>query len=387
MSSSSSQNSETDKYNDILEAIGLAVNGNHPLILWGEPGTGKTSYLEALAGKMDRPIDTLIAAICDPTDFLGLPYPESGESRYLPPEWAVRKAEEGNGIMFFDELSLAPPAVQNAMLRVVLDKRVGRLDMGAGTAMVAAGNPVESTSNAWELSSALANRLLHFQWNPPTQVVSDGFMYDEWPVVAPPNVDEEAVVKEARKIKQVIAAFFKANSKLVNNRPEDVSSAGLAWPSQRMWNTVADLLARATVNDSSNGVRRELVIATVGNAAAAEFLSYLDNIDLPDPEKVLKDPTIWTITPNRSDQAYAVLGSAFAYMKANLSKKTWTQYGQLLDYTAAKDPDSKDVVIAQSRGWIEITTQGKRNWWNLEIANTMNELTPVLYKANIIPKP
>lgn len=43
------------------------------------------------------------------------------------PDWAVRLARAGQGLLFFDELSSAPPAVQAALLRVVLERRVGNL--------------------------------------------------------------------------------------------------------------------------------------------------------------------------------------------------------------------------------------------------------------------
>jgi len=47
--------------------------------------------------------------------------------RFAPPSWALRLAEAGHGLLFLDELSTAPPAVQAALLRVVLERAVGDL--------------------------------------------------------------------------------------------------------------------------------------------------------------------------------------------------------------------------------------------------------------------
>jgi len=47
----------------------------------------------------------------------GLPIVVGGEVRFAPPAWARRLAEAGRGLLFLDELSTAPPAVQAALLR------------------------------------------------------------------------------------------------------------------------------------------------------------------------------------------------------------------------------------------------------------------------------
>ena len=52
-----------------------------PVLLWGRPGVGKSSFIEGLA--TDRlQVTTLIASIHDPTDFSGLPVLDRGAVRY-----------------------------------------------------------------------------------------------------------------------------------------------------------------------------------------------------------------------------------------------------------------------------------------------------------------
>ena len=53
----------------------------------------------------------------------------------------VELARAGEGIAFFDEISTAPPAVQAALLRVVLERTVGDLRLPDGVAVVA-GHPL-----------------------------------------------------------------------------------------------------------------------------------------------------------------------------------------------------------------------------------------------------
>jgi MoxR-like ATPase len=104
-----------------LEALALAVSANLPVLLWGEPGIGKSARIEQLAAGLGVPLETVIASVHEPSDFAGLPVigndPAGTGVTMAPPDWAVRLAAAGHGIVFFDELSSAPPAVQAALLR------------------------------------------------------------------------------------------------------------------------------------------------------------------------------------------------------------------------------------------------------------------------------
>ncbi len=138
--------------NAAAEALGVAVAARVPVLLWGAPGTGKTSAIRAMAHAMDLPCETVIASIREPSDFAGLPIVVGDVVRFAPPAWARRLAEAGHGLLFLDELSTAPPAVQAALLRVVLERAVGDLTLPDEVAVVAAANPPEQAADGWDLS-------------------------------------------------------------------------------------------------------------------------------------------------------------------------------------------------------------------------------------------
>ena len=46
-----------------VEALGIAVAARVPALLWGAPGTGKTSAIRAMADAMGWPCETVIAAL------------------------------------------------------------------------------------------------------------------------------------------------------------------------------------------------------------------------------------------------------------------------------------------------------------------------------------
>ena len=101
------------------EALAIAAAIGTPTILWGPPGSGKTSVVRALAELWALHLEVVVASIHDPTDFSGLPVVTDGGVSLAPPAWARRLADVGSGLLFLDELTTAPPAVQAALLRVV----------------------------------------------------------------------------------------------------------------------------------------------------------------------------------------------------------------------------------------------------------------------------
>ena len=187
------QTGVVDDQTAVVEALALAVAARVPVLLWGSPGTGKTSVVRSLAGAYGLPAETVIASIREPSDFAGLPivhhdgtYPRVD---FAPPRWAQRLAAAGEGVLFFDEISTAPPAVQAALLRVVLERTVGDLELPAGVAVVAAANPPEQAASGWELSAPLANRFCHLDWAVDGRAVADG-LSGGWPVPRIPRLPE-----------------------------------------------------------------------------------------------------------------------------------------------------------------------------------------------------
>jgi hypothetical protein len=322
--------------NSAAEALGVAVAARVPVLLWGAPGTGKTSAIRAMADAMGLPCETVIASIREPSDFAGLPVVAGDSVRFAPPQWARRLAAAGTGVLFLDELSTAPPAVQAALLRVVLERTVGDLTLPEEVSVVAAANPPEQAADGWDLSAPLANRLCHLSWETTARSIADG-LAGGWAAPRVPALPAGWAAAE-QLYKGMVAAFLQVRPALAIAPPSNAAEAGRGWPSPRTWEMAARLMTATDAAKASDQARSALVRGAVGDGAGIEFLAWLVEMDLPDPEEVLADPASFRL-PERGDRAYAALASIAAAVAAAPTPQRWTAGWQVLGGCAATAPD------------------------------------------------
>ncbi|KAB8196249.1 AAA domain-containing protein [Nonomuraea phyllanthi] len=328
-----------------LEALTLAVAADLPVLLWGEPGIGKTAALQQLAEALDLPLTTVVASVHEPSDFSGLPVigddPAVQGVPMAPPDWAVRLARAGRGLLFLDELSTAPPAVQAALLRLVLERRVGALRLPAGVRIVAAANPRSSAADGWELSPPLANRFVHLQWRHDHEVVVRG-LGGTWPRASLPWLRPERLSEAVAFARRAVCGLLTARPDLVHRLPNNEAHRGGPWPSPRSWEMALSLTAFATAADTSKEVLSMLVRGTVGDGPGLELLAAMDRMDLPDPEALLADPATAEL-PRRGDLRQAVLDGVVAAVRNRPEKGRWDAAWALL--VRALETGAPDLVV------------------------------------------
>ncbi|MFF4800608.1 AAA family ATPase [Streptomyces sp. NPDC001351] len=340
------RNTTTEPRPDLqLEALTLAVAADLPVLLWGEPGIGKTAALTQLAEALELPLTTVIASVHEPSDFSGLPVvgddPAEQGVPMAPPDWAVRLVRAGRGLLFLDELSTAPPAVQAALLRLVLERRIGALQLPPGVRIVAAANPRSSAADGWELSPPLANRFVHLQWTHDHEVVVRG-LGGTWPRATLPRLSSQKLSEAVDFARRAVCALLTARPKLVHQLPGNEMRRGGAWPSPRSWEMTLRLIAFATAADSSRDVLSLLVRGTVGDGPGLELLASLDRLDLPDPEVLLADPANAEL-PERGDLRQAVLDGVVAAVRGRPEKSRWDAAWALL--VRALETGAPDLVV------------------------------------------
>jgi len=133
----------------------LLIRRNKPFIFLGPPGIGKSEIIRQAAQECQRELSVYETPGLYPTDIRGLLYLTSdNETRFSKP---AILCEDPNQVIFFDEISSSPAAVQVALQRIFLERKLGDYEFRA--LPVAAGNRPEDHSGATTLVKSLMDRV------------------------------------------------------------------------------------------------------------------------------------------------------------------------------------------------------------------------------------
>ena len=347
-----------------------------PVLLWGRPGVGKSSFIEGLATDQLR-VTTLIASIHDPTDFSGLPLLDNGQVRYATPEWVNDFAGYPAGILFLDELSTAPPSVQAALLRVVFERKVGFTPLPAGVRIVAAANPPDLMVGGWELSPPLRNRFVHLQWNIPEDLYVRS-LTQGWERGVLPEIDPTAHAERLPTWKLKIGAFLRLRPYALHSSPEDNA---YAFASPRSWDFAASLLCSCellgyTLDDdrrpNAQTVLLELLSGCLGEATAIPLLEYLTKLRLPDPGSVLDGTTTVEVAQLDDAELYVLFFSLNAHLLRDTEGTSLLPHASVyLDLTQRVFADGRRDIV-----FVPLKELARAGWLNKVAAGAQVEASP-----------
>lgn len=306
-----------------------------PIIIWGLSGIGKSDRLSSISNALDLHCVPVYPGTKQPEDFSGAPWasPEG-----LKVECILGPARElmtlGKGTLFVDEASCATPAVQGAMLSMVLERRVGDDLLPKLVRVVLAANPPEYAAGGWGLESPFANRMAHFRVEGPNYADwVDWLIEDRKPDVLT-HKNAEAMLLSSwggywAEVKGLLAGFMRhKKTGVLHEQPTpDNPQAGFAWPSPRSW--VMGGRAKATCRCLNMPEKLEQIMleGCVGDGAAKEFVTWEANADLPDSDHVLQYG--WQIDTMRLDRTYAVFSGLVAHVLNMTDKKEQVEKGVL----------------------------------------------------------
>lgn len=284
----------------------LALRANRIPFVWGLPGIGKTAramevHARLWGGYNAAPFVCVAPALSDPTDACGLLVAVKGDDgekviRLLPDALKPLIAA-GKGTLFIDELTTATAATQAAYLKVTQERRIGDTDIPPEVRIIIAANPPEVAAGGSELVTPLANRVVHMTAKAPNP--------RDWAIWLSSVLTETS---HQRKSASLIGGFNVAKKDRLFIFPEDESKRAGAWPSPRSWHMAADCFASALeADDAPAGL--ELIAGSIGDSVAKEFVTFFNNMDLPDPRDVLEGKVSWAPTSDRIDKTSVMLRS------------------------------------------------------------------------------
>lgn len=335
-----------------------------PLILWSAPGEAKSAAIKLLAQMLGGvPTKVLPPGQMAEGAFGVTPCPEKDEKTgetflaFPKPTWSKR-FEGGIGIVFPDETNTAPPALQPAIMGLVLDRRVGDYELPKRVRPFCAANPTAIAAGGWDFPAPLANRLGHIDWTGPTvEEWSDWLLSgaDGWQGEVIDPAKEEARVLKAwhsafSKASAQVAAFLRRKPDLRHKMPpEGDPQASRAWPSPRSWEMATRALATSEVHQLSDIESDELFRAFVGQAAATEFAAWRAALDLPDPAEVLDGKVKFTHDPKRLDRSFVVFSACASLVAPTTADKRKDRTTALWKLLADVVQKAADVTVPAVR--------------------------------------
>jgi hypothetical protein len=284
---------------------------NVPVMLWGEPGIGKTQSIRGMVEAAGGWMYTLILANGEPSDTGGIPFISKDTVKYAPHEWAQEANESAAAgklvVVFVDEFNTAPVLNIASALTMIQDRLMGGFELHPEVRFVMASNPPETSAGGRDLPAPAANRMLHLDWTPDSSEYTRALLYG-WEQITIGQVTEESADAVRYDMAPMVAGFLTAKPHLLLNVPNSESEAGRSWPSPRSWDNALRVASYAQAAGFNSEVVGTAFVASIGDGAAGEYLAYARDLNLPNPEDILANPDKAEI-PNRTDQLFTVLGT------------------------------------------------------------------------------
>ena len=225
-------------------------------MLHGRPGVGKSQLVGDLATEIGARLFDVRLTTIEPQDLRGLPYydHDSQKTKWYRPE-DLPDDPDHPAILFLDELTAAQPYLQPTVYGLLQERRIGQHRLPDSVLVIAAGNTVEDGAVAYEMNTALSDRLVHL-------VVTANAA--DW-------LDNYAV---PRGLHPAVVAFIKTRSDLLETTEAALDAGQTIACTPRSWERVSQIMATIP----NRKLRQIMIAGTVGDAAAAEFTLIADDI-------------------------------------------------------------------------------------------------------------
>jgi len=194
----------------------------------------------------------------DPSDLRGLPALNGKETvEWKIPFWLYLASKKGaKGIIFLDEINLAPHTLQASAYQLIHDRELGEVPIQDGVLVIGAGNRLEDKASVYDLPRPLQNRFTHDTLSAPYIEQECKESWGKWAM--------------ENGIDMRIITFLIQRPTLLNPKINEDSNER-AFPTPRSWAVCSKLISGET---DLNWID-SLASMSIGASASSEFSSFL----------------------------------------------------------------------------------------------------------------
>ena len=323
-----------------------AMSAGVELVLWGDPGIGKSAIMAALAEAVKRQFWGMAMSLYGPETMLGLAtFGEDDDgnrtTEFAAPGWAKRANAAPKATVLFDEFNTAGPMLQRGSLRVLSEHEVGELRLKDSVQFFLAGNHYEMDGHP--MIPSTANRVGHLSLGVDREDAQSWATYQlsrvgeaEYDLLAGVRIVSDPEFHrlwddEHRKTVKLVTSFIMeqiedadANklgaAKTLQNMPgKRDKQRHYAWPSKRTWEKAMRAYTSAKIHELGPFHEAHFCGAFVGLGLWEAFMDWREERlsgELPDPAEFLDRGCDGWADDERMDRTDAMIAACVAIVQA-----------------------------------------------------------------------
>jgi hypothetical protein len=305
--------------------MNVSYENRLPVFIHGTFGIGKSftvkEWAKNKAKEMELTFSENVADINSEKHFMCLVIPlhqyDSAEVKGIPVKSADGKSTEflptsllprtGNGILFFDELNLAPPMIQANAYQLIHDRRLGNYNLPDGYVSYGAGNTDSDMAHTFSMANPLKNRFGHVELAVPT--------VERWvkDFAIPHGIDNRTI------------AFLSSREQYLFSYDADATNEQTAIASPRTWEMHSKAIEKM---ENDNPMLEIFTGMFIGTGIAREFMSHIKLIQSYDIASIMKGGEFKV--PKEIDSIYAFISGIVSYYLKNLEKDMSKRFYEVL---------------------------------------------------------
>ena len=209
----------------------------------------------------------------------------------------------GQGILFFDELNLAPPMIQANAYQLIHDRRLGNYVLPDGFLSYGAGNTDSDMAHVFSMANPLKNRFGHAELMLPS--------VERW--------NKDFAIQNG--VDNRIIAFLSSREQYLMSYNSDATDEQTAIATPRTW----EMMSRA-IKGIENTDETMLEIFTgmfVGKGIAREFMAHIRLIESYNIADIMKGGEFKV--PTEIDKIYAFVSGIVSYYLKHFKEKDYSK--------------------------------------------------------------
>lgn len=324
---------------EVKAILSACYTAHMPVMLVGDPGVGKTALINSWcrANKFGEPV-LLIGSQMEPQDVAGLPMMgemcnSAGDivpvTNYGAPSWQMKIMNGESKVIFMDEFSNSPAAIQSGLLKLVGDRTFGNGEkLPEDALIVMAMNPEDTAVDYTPIAAPMANRICWVSYKPSDSEVFAGLAGDsDWY-----TEEQKAAWSDSEKVwRDRIVSFLRDTGGAyildfdkvgdsagtqdstsaaydMANSSSELEIGRSAWASPRSWDNAARVLGALGNTPKVTPIQDRIVRGIVGLKCATKFSEWVESHNDVDPFELIRHPELqdWHVSNNEGSTYDAI---------------------------------------------------------------------------------